>query len=391
MKVNTPLDQLKFNSLKAGIQGSMGKLKDIAEKKQNAAALQQAINDTADEHGLEADALAKGNIKQAKKGTNIPQIQQSQSLPIQYPVGSNTIDPSIFQQSPSDFAKTTAFDQSNATPTPKKSNVSDVVSNYYNEVLPFVRPSNREVLDPNQLMGEMYALSSNQLQPVKAQTYTPQLTSPYDISLNDQLSSIDAQSRAAIKASGQNPAAQAQIMAQANNQKNQVLGEQMRINQQNKAQTYNQNINTQNQAQLQNLGILDQQYTRQQQAITNTKDVNQAAINSIADKYAKNKLENRTLQTYENLYNYRYDPNMRTLNMNPLAKFNTQMGNTTPNAQQRNTITGPNGETLYAQYKNGKLTGYLPAGNATTDTPVNSPASKTKSRNGSIVKELKNI
>jgi long-subunit acyl-CoA synthetase (AMP-forming) len=80
-----------------------------------------------------------------------------------------------------------------------------------------------------------------------------------------------------------------------------------------------------NQANLQNLGILDQQYGRQQQALSNTKATAQAALNSISAKYLQNQAENRTLQTYENLYNYRFDPRFRAMNMNPLAQFNTDL------------------------------------------------------------------
>jgi hypothetical protein len=73
---------------------------------------------------------------------------------------------------------------------------------------------------------------------------------------------------------------------------------------------------------LKNLDIYDRQYGRQEQAKSNTKATAQAALNSIADKYAKNALENRTLGTYENLYNYRYDASGRAVNMNPLAQYN---------------------------------------------------------------------
>jgi site-specific recombinase XerD len=70
---------------------------------------------------------------------------------------------------------------------------------------------------------------------------------------------------------------------------------------------------------------LDQQYVRQQGALSNTKATAQAALNSISAKYLQNQSENRTLQTYENLYNYRFDPRFRATNMNPLAQFNTDM------------------------------------------------------------------
>lgn len=59
----TPFDKLKMTALQANIQGANMKLKDIADKKINAAALQNAINDTAEEHGIVADDLARGKVK----------------------------------------------------------------------------------------------------------------------------------------------------------------------------------------------------------------------------------------------------------------------------------------------------------------------------------------
>ena len=67
LEVITPQDLLSFESQKANILGANMKLKDIAKKKQDLASLQSAINDTAEEYGFEADALAKGKVKQAKK------------------------------------------------------------------------------------------------------------------------------------------------------------------------------------------------------------------------------------------------------------------------------------------------------------------------------------
>jgi hypothetical protein len=42
----------------------------------------------------------------------------------------------------------------------------------------------------------------------------------------------------------------------------------------------------------------------------------------MSSKYLQNELANKKLKTAENLYNYRYDPNFRAINMNPLAQFN---------------------------------------------------------------------
>jgi hypothetical protein len=184
------------------------------------------------------------------------------------------------------------------------------------QILPFIRPTDQEPLDPRQLMGEMYALSTNKLEPVQAQPYSPQLRVPYDISLQDQLNEITADQRATQRMLGYNPAAQANLAAQTFGAKSKVLADQFRANQAMRDQVYAGNIATLNDAQLKNLGIYEQQYVRQAQARSNTKAVAQAALNSISDKYAKNALENRTLGVYENLYNYRYDPAGRAINMN---------------------------------------------------------------------------
>lgn len=66
-KVFSPIDLLTFNSHSAMLKGADSKLKNYAEFKQNAAMLQNAINDTAEEHGILADDLAKGKYTIDKK------------------------------------------------------------------------------------------------------------------------------------------------------------------------------------------------------------------------------------------------------------------------------------------------------------------------------------
>jgi hypothetical protein len=62
-------------------------------------------------------------------------------------------------------------------------------------------------------MGELAALADKE-EPVWAQTVQPDLSAPYEISLQDQKNQIVAQGRAAQKMAGNNPAAQAIIAAQ---------------------------------------------------------------------------------------------------------------------------------------------------------------------------------
>ncbi|MFN9115058.1 MAG: hypothetical protein ACK5XN_33775, partial [Bacteroidota bacterium] len=89
LDVRNSFDKLKFESLTANINGANMKLKSIADKKKNAAYLQNAINDTAEEYGLVADDLAKGKAKinkealqeYAEYGKTIPQAKDGKINP----------------------------------------------------------------------------------------------------------------------------------------------------------------------------------------------------------------------------------------------------------------------------------------------------------------------
>ena len=248
-------------------------------------------------------------------------------------------------------------------------------------IAPFLRPTNaNQPLDPDQLTPEYYALATNQLDPVQAQTFQPMLDTPYDISFNDQLNAVDSQSRAAIRAAGSNPAAQAQIMAQALEAKNRVLGEQSRINQTNKMQTYSKNRDLLNDAQLKNLAIFDQQYVRQAQAKSNTRTQALEALKSISAKTAQNRLENKQLATYENMYNYRFSPSGRAINVNAPAQFNIPgIGNINASNEQQAKMKDY-WEKVVSKDKSGNVTG----------SKEKTSSSKT-GRNGSIVQSLKTL
>jgi hypothetical protein len=444
LDVNSSFDKLKMSALQANLMGSNMKLKDIAGKKQDAADLQSAINDTAEEYGLIADDLAQGKINKAKMGTSIKaqggktvsmkdreylqglyrsgDIKKFQEETVKlYPdLAKEVVDkfPETNYAKKSKFAKgdirglvdslggprTEALnklleipsvqqtDKGNVStksvlPLPKSTATSATHDALYapdepvekfdwlkqgmsafNQALPYLRPSDAENLDPRQLMGELYALSNNQLEPVQAQTYQPQLQTTYDISLQDQLNEITAQTRQAERLAGNNPEALAAIYGQANMAKNQVLGEQMRMNQAQKAQVYGSNINTLNQAQLQNLQTYDTQQQRQEAAKSATKATTQEALNSISSKYAQNKLENKQLGVMENMYNFRYDKSGRAINMNPLAQFDTEV--TGGSANSAAAPAGYEFETILKKKK--------------------APSTK-ESRNGSIVKAIKNL
>ena len=475
-------DKLKLTALQASIQGANMKLKDIADKKINAASLQNSINDTAEEHGLVADDLAKGKAvvdkkamkEQAKYGKQLFKAQDGV-----YKIKGNlpgSIDYNALGQTPrqdlwkdentyenvwkpkvysafsdprraeelvknlesykgQDFEDVQAAIKKGKTPEekkaiairlatdkkigpfhaimdtvinqalpavtetktttpvtttpatkqktaveeiPEKENWWDKASNIANAILPSIRPSDAEGLDAAQLYPEMFAMANNQVVPVQAQTFQPNLNVPYDISFQDQLNANQADYRAAQRTMGYNPAAQANLNAQKYQANQSVLGNQFRANQEMKDKVYGENRNILNDAKLKNLDIFDKQYGRQTEALANTKATTQAALNSIADKYAKNKLEGRELKTYENMYNYRFGPNFRAQNMNPLAQFDTE-------------FKGASTEELDAisAYKKA-----LAKREATETAKKGKPSLATESitkRNGAIVKALKNI
>lgn len=466
---NSPFDQLKISTGKAMITGADMKLKQIAQKKQTASAVQNAILETADEFGLKSDELAKGNFKKAKNGGKVAQFGDNPSFGTKYgtkkqedyiqPYGegqpSNDLSElellmamnrrkqeaqnmsmlsskevakkigdrkapespkKVYMTSPDapttfpligdigpgnpvqleqHVPKLTTLGEPSptyggdspapyhssqpASPASKGRNNNDWM-NVVNSALPFLRPSNRSNLDPNQLSGEMYALASNQLEPVQSQLYNPLLEQTTDISLQDQLNANQADFNAIQRSTRNNPAAQASLAAQKYAANSGVLGQQFRMNQENKLGTYNRNRGVLNDATLKNLQILDQQYVRQSTAKSNTKAVAQQALNSIADKIAQNKLENRTLGVYENLYNYRFGQNGYAWNLNPLAQFNTEGINLRSVDATGKEITE---ESTEYRDKFGILKG------SRNQTKVKTPA-KNK-QNGGIVKAVKSF
>ena len=522
----TPYEKIKFDTLAITIKGASQKLKDFADKKSNAAHLQQAINDTAEERGIDPEYLAKGTIK-AIKGANVPKAQTGTRVVnapdgttrYYYPDGTFGITTGnltvTYDAKGNELSRGTSQTTNDTKPTPEQivgtnankkrpagypptnklpdfgdlpkmssenynklhdlfqkaqstKNKSDILAfqQAYEELAPDYKkrvdsaypkmasnnkdgimgertiqygqslktpdisdefkprlsynpptnqppmdldespitpekkkptmpqfppttpylPANKEMLDPRQLTGEYYALATNQLEPVPAQQYHPNLRTPYEISLQDILNENTATTRGAQRMMGYNPAAQANLVAQQYGANAKVLGDQFRINQEFKDKIYGENTNILNDAQLKNLGILDQQYQRQAKALSNTKDTAREALSSISDKYMRNKLENDTNAVYQNLYNYRYDPNGHAWNMNGPAQWNMS-----GNGESSQSMIGPDGRKLYPQYKDGKFMGYAPEERATTDQPETMSTPRGKGRNGAILKAMKNL
>ena len=404
-------DKLKLTALQANIQGANMKLKEIADKKINAASLQNAINDTAEERGLVADDLARGKVKidkkaqkqSAKFGGKFTQAQSGITTPTneelikQADMKGGELDEIVIKGKPKRFMKPqlpTDIEMPEHIENPyykddirslspevlrgleekninsgeeasKKSDWWDKAALFANTILPTIRPSDAEGLDASQLYPEMYAMATNQVSPVQTQTFQPTPKIYSETNRQAVKNDLIAQTRAAQRQVGYNPAMQAAIAAQAYNPMQQLNEADFITNQAARDRIYNENASMFDQAKQVNFERFDNQYKRQMEALANTKATTLAALSSIADKYAKNKLENRQLGIMENMYNYRFDNKGRAINMNPLQQFNIARNESSGKGE-----SAPEGyeyETILKKKKKGEA------------------------KNGSIVKSYKNI
>lgn len=190
-----------------------------------------------------------------------------------------------------------------------------------------VLPSNTEPLSLEEVMGELYAAGTNKVEPVPMQEYRPQLYQPYQVSFQDRINQNQSTYNALQRTLGvSNPSALNAIAAQKYAADSSVKADEFRTNQAISNDITNKNIGLMNDAQLKNLGIADTQMVRQSTARSKTAQLNQMLINSISSKYAQNKLENKRLAAYENLYDYRFVPTdqggQQATYFGPAATFN---------------------------------------------------------------------
>lgn len=420
---NDKFSSLALSTANAMKTGANMSLKLSAYDKQMLAHGQSAILDTAEERGLENDALAKGKIKpmknsdMAKFGAKMETAQKGAKKPIKInmnpfmPTAAQlTAEDAAFraansQQQPSGYIAPDMFNSlvgmqdtlpyenimsKTALPTaaqlmtmeigdmkdrkkainsflPKtegsdkdKFNLMDLAQ----QLNPYIRPLIQNPLDPGQLSPEMLALSTNVVDPVYAQQFTPMLEEVSTISLQDQLNEIQAEANAARRMAGNNPSAQSAIAAQAANAKNKVLGEQLRMNQMMQLESRRRNLATLNDATLKNLGILDQQQVRQSQAKSATKAQAQVALSSIADKIARNKAETLQANVMSNMYpQYTFGPKGRVYNTG-VTTFDTPE--------------------VFSKYDAAELQKIV-------DAKKVEESKKKTNRNGSIVKAIKNL
>ena len=224
-------------------------------------------------------------------------------------------------------AKTDAYERAKQE---KIDEALDYAKTISSQVAPYLNRPFQEGLDPSQILGELTAMATNQLQPVQAQLFQPELAVPMGgVSLKEQLNANQADFNALQRTLGYNPEALYALAAQKYSANQKTLADEFRLNQELQNQVFNKNRDLLNDAKLKNLGILDTQYQRQEAAKSNTKATLLTALSSIADKTLQNKSENRTLAAYSNMFpQYGFGPDMRAMNRG-LTFFNMSNPSTT--------------------------------------------------------------
>ena len=249
-----------------------------------------------------------------------------------------------------------------------------------------IRQPDRLKMGLEETLGEYSALANNQLEPVQAQLYHPQLESPYSISLQDIKNRNQGDFNSMERIVGNDPAALSTLSAQKYNANNAVGAEEFRQNQGIASGIYNKNIDTLNNAQQENLKLLDQQYLRESQAKSNTKATQLAALSSIGDKIAKLKRDNSILATGENTFNYRFPgDNFKAINENGPVQYNLP---TVGEYASSGKATPPQGF-KYTYNEDGSVADMKPIKGNTT--PPLKYGSRIKARNGAIVNSFKNL
>ena len=420
---NNAKSKLDTSTAQAIVDGVNKSLENIAKYKETAADVQYVANHITDTHNLDTDAFDKGVIKplKGKKGITIKAVDGITSTPkymmkdlpaynnpsdeyikkigqpeflnniLEHAIGNDNIRPYVSPDSnyvaPTEV-KSKPLQYGQHDDTPVKADKPNPWLTALGSVMPYFRPG-YNMLRPD-LSAEYLAQSMNQQEPVAGfQKYQPQMIMPYNVSLNDQMASIDSQARAAIRAAGANPAAQAAIMAQANEQKNKIGGEQFRMNQAQQMGAYNQNINTMNDAQLKNLAMTQQLAEKQSLAKSATKRDTMAIANSISNKMAEYQKEKMMAKLEEQRYNYRFDPATgMPINYNAPYQFNipTVGAQQYANAGQyspQHPARDPQGRPMVPIYdKHGNTTGFK---------EMAKNGAKIKATNGMIVQSLKRI
>lgn len=238
-------------------------------------------------------------------------------------------------------------------------------------------------IDPRQFAGEYMAMAQNQYEPVPMQQASVQLDPMTRISYQDARNENTAAFRDALRQLGGNQAAVSGLLGGMYKANQPIYGEEFRTNQGLEDKIYGGNRAKVNQNMLTNIGLKVDQMDKQNLALSKTKETNQKAIASIADKYMQHDARNLEYNVKSNLFpTYRY---------NATGRINTQGPGYRPVIPQ---VYGgeSNIEQVPIYGPNGKITGYqMQEYDPNAEQAVTKNGGSVNKKNkGSVVKNAKN-
>ena len=235
----------------------------------------------------------------------------------------------------------------------------------------------------NQINPELYALANNRVKGFSPEHEYDMLKNPYKYSADKDRNAILSQARQAVKNAGNNPAAQAAIMAQVADSIGQVSSKEYDINQQTYQGVYNDNIGTVNQNRNRNAALDMDAQLKMLQAESNTDARTLSALTSLYGKEAANKKMNFDLNMQQSgeYPDYTLNSSGQFIKLPRFVDFDTSGKGVATSSKQ----SAPEGfEYLYDA--NGKIKSMK---SKKEDTARNGKSIKTKNANSNVVRAFK--
>ena len=209
-------------------------------------------------------------------------------------------------------ADTTPAKTTTATTDKKEIDVVPLKQNKFGQYADMLRqflPSAKlPGIDPRQFAGEYMAMSQNQYEPVPSQHIRMQLDPMTRVSYQDIRNQSTADFKDALKQGAFDPAVAAGVFGKKALADQSSYAEEFRANQGLEQQIYGGNRGKINQEMAANLQLNADQMNKQSLALSKTKEINQKAIASIADKYLQHDARNLEYKVKSNMFpTFAYD------------------------------------------------------------------------------------
>jgi hypothetical protein len=243
--------------------------------------------------------------------------------------------------------------------------------------------------DPRQLAGEYTAIAQNQYEPVPLQQMRYELDPLYRVSYQDVRDQNTADFRDVQRQLEYNPAALAGLLGKKYLANNAVNAEEFRVNQAIENQIFGGNRAKVNQERMANIQLRADQMNKQEVAKSKTKETQQAAIASIADKYLQFDANKNKYLAQSNLFpQFGFDQGYNVQNQGPWYQPNIPQITGDKGTLKQVPIYGSDGKTIQGY----KLEPYDPNDTTSQTATVKNGGKVTKNnKNSSIVKAIKNL